>query len=196
MVEKAGEIQIQGNKKREKKSLRCPVVWCHWIPEGAACRWLVLSMFLISLPASGSPGDRPERDVVVSREGGQGVHVKCQHHSVLQPVSTVPLLLPRPGAFPVAHMSPWIWLYVSRAWLVSPLPLLSRLDADPASVRFLSLPGWRGGGRPSDIVEGTLSSPPTTGAAWHSWSAPPPCTAERGWGLGGAYCQCCLFLLE
>lgn len=107
MVENAGEIQIQGNKKREKNPfvvLSFDAIRCQKGLHAAD----FLSMLLISLPASGSPGNRSERDVAVSREGRQGVQVKCQHRLVFQPVSVVPLLLPRPGAFPVAHMSPQI----------------------------------------------------------------------------------------
>lgn len=115
------------------------------MPEGAAHCWLVLSMLLISLPASGRPGNRPERDVVVSREGERGVQVKCQHRSDFQPVSgrycfCQGLAL---SLWPTRHLKSDC---ASRAGLVRPLPLLSAWML--TQHQFLSLPGWHGGGRP------------------------------------------------
>lgn len=75
----------------------------------------VLRMLLVLLQSPGILRNGPGEGCVCKEEGGRARRskgkrrlAKCQHRSVFQPVSLVPLLLPRPGGFPVAHMSPRI----------------------------------------------------------------------------------------
>ena len=127
----------------------------------------LLWVLLVLLQSPGILRNGPGEGCVCREEEGRACRsrgkrrlAKCQHRSVFQPVSLVPLLLPRPGGFPVAHMSPRIWLYVSRAWLMSALlPSAYVLTQHP----FLSLPGWwvraDSLGSGSHSIEGPMPSP-------------------------------------
>ena len=161
----------------------------------------VLWMLLVLLQSPGILRNGPGEGCVCKEEGGRARRsrgkrrlTKCQHRSVFQPVSLVPLLLPRPGGFPVAHMSPRIWLYVSRAWLMSTLlPPAYVLTQHP----FLLLPGWwvRADPWALGLQHRGPRAKSTPGATWCSQAAPPSCAAQRrqspGSGVFGGVCLCC-----
>lgn len=169
------------------------------MPEGAAHCWLVLSMLLISLSASEVPGTSLRGMLLgAGREGRV-----CRSS-----VNTTQLSLSTCQCGATAFAKAWSFPcgpHITSNLTVFPgYGLLAPSPFSPAWMltqhQFLSLPGWHGGARPFTSLRAPgpvhVGEKGEGNSSWHSWSAPPPWTAERGWGLGRAYCQWCLFLLQ